>query len=130
MRVTRLEIFGFKSFRDRFVLDFDRDMIGIVGPNGCGKSNIVDALRWILGETYAKHLRGEVLEDLIFNGSESHRPLGMAEVSITIRPEKDWVPAIGATNGSKHGGGELKSESASADGEAGEEQPTAPFGLS
>lgn len=90
MRVTRLEIFGFKSFRDRFVLNFDKDVIGIVGPNGCGKSNIVDALRWVLGETHARHLRGDLLEDLIFNGSESHRPMGMAEVSITIRPGESW----------------------------------------
>src|SRR5262249_47272439 len=92
MRITRLEIFGFKSFRDRFVLNFDKDIIGIVGPNGCGKSNIVDALRWVLGETHAKHLRGDLLEDLIFSGSESHRPLGMAEVSITIRPGEHWNP--------------------------------------
>lgn len=90
MRITRLEIFGFKSFVDRFVLNLDHDLIGIVGPNGCGKSNIVDALRWVLGETHAKQLRGSVLEDLIFNGSESRRPLGMAEVSITLRPDKDW----------------------------------------
>ncbi len=90
MRLTRLEIFGFKSFVERFVLNFDKNRIGIVGPNGCGKSNIVDALRWVLGETYAKQLRGNVLEDLIFNGSESRRPLGMAEVIITIRPEPGW----------------------------------------
>jgi len=90
MRVTRLEIFGFKSFVERFVLNFDRNMIGIVGPNGCGKSNIVDALRWVLGETYAKQLRGTVFDDLIFNGSEARRPLGMAEVSITIRPQEGW----------------------------------------
>lgn len=94
MRVTRLEIFGFKSFRERFVLHFDRNIIGMVGPNGCGKSNIVDALRWILGETHAKHLRGSVLEDLIFNGSQSQRPLGMAEVSLTIRPDENWRPAL------------------------------------
>jgi len=90
MRLTRLEIFGFKSFVERFVLNFDRNMIGIVGPNGCGKSNVVDALRWVLGETYAKQLRGNVFDDLIFNGSESRRPLGMAEVSITIRPHENW----------------------------------------
>ena len=90
MRLTRLEIFGFKSFVERFVLNFDRNRIGIVGPNGCGKSNIVDALRWVLGETYAKQLRGSVLEDLIFNGSETRRPLGMAEVIITIRPNAGW----------------------------------------
>jgi len=93
MRVTRLEIFGFKSFVDRFVLNFDKSLIGVVGPNGCGKSNIVDSLRWVLGETHAKQLRGGVLEDLIFNGSDSRRPLGMAEVSITVRPHEGWAPA-------------------------------------
>ena len=68
MRVTRLEIFGFKSFVERFSLNFDERLIGIVGPNGSGKSNIVDALRWVLGETQAKQLRGAKQEDLIFNG--------------------------------------------------------------
>jgi chromosome segregation protein len=90
MRVTRLEIFGFKSFVERFVLNFDKALIGIVGPNGCGKSNIVDALRWVLGESHAKQLRGNVFDDLIFNGSDTMRPLGMAEVSITIRPDEGW----------------------------------------
>lgn len=93
MRISRLEIFGFKSFRDRFVLNFDKELIGIVGPNGCGKSNIIDALRWVLGETQAKQLRGLRQEDLIFNGSDSQRPLGMAEVSVTFRPEPGWLPA-------------------------------------
>jgi chromosome segregation protein len=91
MRLTRLEIFGFKSFVERFTLHFDKNLIGIVGPNGCGKSNVVDALRWVLGETHAKQLRGGKQEDLIFNGSEAKRPLGMAEVSITIRPDEHWA---------------------------------------
>lgn len=94
MRITRLEIFGFKSFRDRFVLNFDHNLIGIVGPNGCGKSNVVDALRWVLGEKNAKQLRGNVIEDLIFSGSDSRRPLGMAEVSITLRPDADWARRV------------------------------------
>ena len=94
MRVTRLEIFGFKSFVDRFVLNFDKNMIGIIGPNGCGKSNVVDSLRWVLGETHAKHLRGGSFDDLIFNGSDSRRQLGMAEVSLTIRPEVEWRARI------------------------------------
>ena len=97
MRVTRLEIFGFKSFVDRFVLNFDEDILGIVGPNGCGKSNIVDALRWVLGETHARQLRGTVLEDLIFNGCESRRPLGMAEVSLTLRPDEHWLSVMQQT---------------------------------
>ena len=85
MRVTRLEIFGFKSFMDRLVLPLEPGITGVVGPNGCGKSNIVDALRWILGETRASSLRGGVLEDVIFNGTDKLRPLGLAEVSMTIR---------------------------------------------
>jgi chromosome segregation protein len=96
MKVTRLEIFGFKSFLERFVLNFDKNMIGIVGPNGCGKSNVVDALRWVLGETQAKQLRGGSFEDLIFNGSETKRPLGMAEVSLTIQPESGWEEKVKA----------------------------------
>jgi chromosome segregation protein len=96
MKVTRLEIFGFKSFLERFVLNFDKNMIGIVGPNGCGKSNVVDALRWVLGETHAKQLRGGSFEDLIFNGSETKRPLGMAEVSLTIQPESGWEQKVKA----------------------------------
>ena len=90
MRLTRLEIFGFKSFVERFSLQFDQNLIGIVGPNGCGKSNVVDSLRWVLGETHAKQLRGAKQEDLIFNGSEKRRALGLAEVSITIQPDENW----------------------------------------
>lgn len=94
MQITRLEIFGFKSFLERFVLDFNERLIGVVGPNGCGKSNIVDALRWVLGETHARQLRGVVLDDIIFNGSESRRPLGLAEVTITIRPDEGWKERV------------------------------------
>lgn len=89
MRVVRLEIFGFKSFMDRLVLPLDSGVTGVVGPNGCGKSNIVDALRWVLGETNAKNLRGGVLEDVIFNGTDALRPLGLAEVSFTLRASGD-----------------------------------------
>lgn len=89
MRVERLEVFGFKSFMERLVLPLESGITGVVGPNGCGKSNIIDALRWVLGETRASQLRGGVLEDVIFNGTESLRPLGLAEVSIFIRADKD-----------------------------------------
>lgn len=85
MRVTRLEIFGFKSFMERLVLPLEGGVTGVVGPNGCGKSNIVDALRWVLGETRAGNLRGGTLEDVIFNGTDKLRPLGLAEVTITLR---------------------------------------------
>jgi len=84
MHIKKLEITGFKSFVDRSVIHFDHDIVGIVGPNGCGKSNIVDAIRWTLGEQSAKHLRGRAMEDVIFNGSESRGPNGMAEVTLTF----------------------------------------------
>jgi chromosome segregation protein len=84
MHIKTLEIAGFKSFVDRTVIHFDHDVIGIVGPNGCGKSNIVDAIRWCMGEQSAKHLRGKAMEDVIFNGSESRGPHGLAEVTLTF----------------------------------------------
>lgn len=87
MRVERLEVFGFKSFMERLVLPLEQGITGVVGPNGCGKSNIIDALRWVLGESRASQLRGGVLEDVIFNGTESLRPLGLAEVSVVVRAD-------------------------------------------
>src|SRR6187399_1671866 len=84
MHIKKLDIAGFKSFVDRTVIHFDHDVVAIVGPNGCGKSNIVDAIRWCLGEQSAKHLRGRAMEDVIFNGSESRGPHGLAEVTITF----------------------------------------------
>ena len=84
MRIRKLEIAGFKSFVDRTVIRFDEDVIGIVGPNGCGKSNIVDSIRWCMGEQSAKHLRGRAMSDVIFNGSETRGPHGMAEVTLTF----------------------------------------------
>ena len=84
MQIKQLEIVGFKSFVDRTLLKFDHDVTGIVGPNGCGKSNIVDAIRWCMGEQSAKHLRGKAMTDVIFNGSETRGPHGLAEVSLTF----------------------------------------------
>src|SRR5687767_8469774 len=84
MHIKSLEIAGFKSFVDRTVIHFDHDVVGVVGPNGCGKSNIVDAIRWCLGEQSARHLRGRAMEDVIFNGSESRNPHGLAEVTLTF----------------------------------------------
>src|SRR3954469_1138321 len=84
MHIKKLEISGFKSFVDRTVIHFDHDVIGIVGPNGCGKSNIVDALRWCMGEQSAKHLRGRSMDDVIFSGSESRPAAGLAEGILTF----------------------------------------------
>src|ERR1700756_2079415 len=84
MRIKRLEVIGFKSFCDRAVVSFNESIRGVVGPNGCGKSNIVDAIRWCMGEQSAKHLRGKAMEDVIFAGSESRGPSPMAEVSLTF----------------------------------------------
>src|SRR4051812_8406328 len=84
MRIKRVEIIGFKSFCDRAVVNISDSITGVVGPNGCGKSNIVDAIRWCMGEQSAKHLRGKAMEDVIFAGSESRGPAPMAEVSLTF----------------------------------------------
>lgn len=95
MRVTRIEIFGFKSFLEKLALPLEQGVTAVVGPNGCGKSNIVDALRWVLGETRASQLRGAALEDVIFNGTDTLRPLGLAEVTITLRAtEKDFFTHV------------------------------------
>ncbi len=84
MRIKRVELVGFKSFCDRMRIDFQNRITGVVGPNGCGKSNIVDALRWAMGEQSARHLRGKTMEDVIFNGSDSRGPSGMGEVTVTF----------------------------------------------
>ncbi len=84
MRVKRLEIQGFKSFKDKTVIHFDHTITGIVGPNGCGKSNIVDAFFWVMGEQSYKHMRGNSSEDLIFNGSSKYSPMGLAEATLVM----------------------------------------------
>src|SRR5687767_440191 len=84
MRLNRLEISGFKSFPDRSELAFDTGVTAIVGPNGCGKSNVVDAITWVLGEQSAKSLRGDRMEDVIFSGSDARKPTSTAEVRLYL----------------------------------------------
>ncbi|MBN2438404.1 MAG: chromosome segregation protein SMC, partial [Deltaproteobacteria bacterium] len=92
MRLKRLEIAGFKSFREKVVIDFSPGISGIVGPNGCGKSNIADAIRWVMGEQRVKTLRGKKMDDVIFNGSEEADPVGMAEVSMILTADEQQFP--------------------------------------
>src|SRR3954452_24201502 len=84
MRLKKLILQGFKSFADRTEFVFDSPITGIVGPNGCGKSNVVDGFKWVLGEQSAKSLRGEAMLDVIFNGSGSRKPAGMSEVTLVF----------------------------------------------
>lgn len=93
MRIKKIELIGFKSFKDRTVIHFDAGITGIVGPNGCGKSNIVDALVWVMGEMSAKDLRGSQMTDVIFAGAEGYAPMGMAEVSLTLENDGGPFPA-------------------------------------
>ncbi|MGH8716693.1 MAG: AAA family ATPase, partial [Burkholderiales bacterium] len=82
MRLTHIKLAGFKSFVDPTHVPIPGQLVGIVGPNGCGKSNIIDAVRWVLGESQAKHLRGETMQDVIFNGSGERAPVGRASVEL------------------------------------------------
>lgn len=92
MQLSRLEIKGFKSFGDKVVINFDEGITGIVGPNGCGKSNIVDSIRWVLGEQSSKTLRSEKMENVIFNGTKKRKPTQLAEVSLTFKNTKNLLP--------------------------------------
>ncbi len=92
MRLKSLEIKGFKSFADKTVINFDEGITGIIGPNGCGKSNIVDSIRWVIGEHKISNLRSENLESLVFNGSKTRGPSGLAEVSLTFDNTKNLLP--------------------------------------
>jgi chromosome segregation protein len=106
MRLERLEIAGFKSFSDRSELAFDDGVTAIVGPNGCGKSNVADAITWVLGEQSAKSLRGDRMEDVIFNGSDARKPGATAEVRLRLK----GLPRSGNGNGNGNGHGPLDAD--------------------
>ena len=92
MKLKKLEISGFKSFPDKAAIEFPTGISAVVGPNGCGKSNIVDALRWVMGEQSVKQLRGKSMEDVIFSGTHGKAPLNMAEVSLTLLNDNGSAP--------------------------------------
>ncbi len=108
MRLQRLEIAGFKSFPDRSELTFEQGVTAIVGPNGCGKSNVVDALTWVLGEQSARSLRGDRMEDVIFGGSDARKPTAAAEVRLKLSgvaarvPGSPAGPALRTSGGNGH----------------------------
>ncbi|MDR3237117.1 MAG: AAA family ATPase [Spirochaetia bacterium] len=84
MFLKSMELFGFKSFAERTLIEFKPGITAVVGPNGCGKSNIVDAIKWVVGEKQAKSLRGQTMADIIFSGTDNQKPLSLAEVLVTI----------------------------------------------
>lgn len=92
MQLSKLEAKGFKSFGEKITIHFENGITGIVGPNGCGKSNVVDAIRWVLGEQKTRNLRSEKMEDVIFNGTKDRKPHQMAEVSITFNNTRNLLP--------------------------------------
>ncbi|KPJ74067.1 MAG: hypothetical protein AMS14_05855, partial [Planctomycetes bacterium DG_20] len=92
MRLKRLRLVGFKSFADRTVLELDWPLVALVGPNGCGKSNVVDAVRWALGEQSARQLRGREMADVIFSGTDRRKPTGYAEVALTLSNDRRALP--------------------------------------
>ncbi|MCF1439091.1 MAG: AAA family ATPase, partial [Shewanella sp.] len=84
MRLKQIKLAGFKSFVDPTKIPFLKPLTGIIGPNGCGKSNTIDAVRWVLGESSAKHLRGDAMTDVIFNGSSARKPVSVASVELVF----------------------------------------------
>src|SRR6267142_517060 len=92
MFLQKIELQGFKSFVDKTVLQFSDGVTGVIGPNGCGKTNVSDAIRWVMGEQSAKQLRGGSMEDVIFNGCPTRKPLNLAEVHLTFKNDRGILP--------------------------------------
>jgi chromosome segregation protein len=92
VHLKKIEMKGFKSFAQRAELHFDKGITAVVGPNGCGKSNIADAIRWVLGEQSARSLRGQKMEDIIFSGTDRKKPQGLAEVTIVFDNSSALLP--------------------------------------
>jgi len=92
MRLVKIHVSGFKSFVDPTVINITGDLVGIVGPNGCGKSNVIDAVRWVMGESSARNLRGDSMTDVIFNGTDSRKPVGKASVELIFDNEEGKAP--------------------------------------
>ncbi len=116
MRLERLEINGFKSFSDRSELAFDKGVTAIVGPNGCGKSNVADAITWVMGEQSAKSLRGDKMEDVIFNGSDARKPTahGRGASALQRVPEDRQRSGVSGRAGLEHAGGQRPCQRATA----------------
>jgi len=106
MRIKQIELNGFKSFMERTVLELPPGVTAIVGPNGCGKSNVVDAIRWVLGEQSPRHLRGEAMEDVIFTGNAENGPLGMAEVGLLLERDETDLARVREPGAGDEGGGD------------------------
>ena len=94
MRLTKIKLAGFKSFVDPTQINLPSNLTGVVGPNGCGKSNVIDAVRWVMGELSAKHLRGDSMTDVVFNGSAARKPVGSASVELMTRVPSKAKPGI------------------------------------
>jgi chromosome segregation protein len=99
MRLSKIKLAGFKSFVDPTTIRFPSNLIGVVGPNGCGKSNVIDAVRWVMGESSAKHLRGDSMADVIFNGSSARKPVGTASIELVF--DNSDGEAAGSTRASR-----------------------------